>query len=61
MSQVGQLQLHIIAPWGAIKPSNNPIYAPDGIGLSAFGYADMELGAKIAFIKESKYIPQIGI
>jgi len=55
-----RVQLHIIAPWGTINPSNNPIYAPGGIGPSAFGYTDMELGAKIAFIKESKYIPQIG-
>jgi len=30
------------------------------MGPCAFGYADMELGAKIAFIKESRYIPQIG-
>ena len=57
---IPRVQLHIIAPWGTINPSNDPIYAPGGIGLSAFGYTDMELGAKIAFIKESKYIPQIG-
>ena len=55
-----RVQLHIIAPWGTVNPSNNPIYAPGGVGPSAFGYTDMELGAKIAFIKESKYIPQIG-
>jgi hypothetical protein len=55
-----RVQLHVIAPWGSIHPSNNPIYAPGGIGPSAFGYTDMELGVKIAFIKESKYIPQIG-
>ncbi|MGH9343538.1 MAG: hypothetical protein ACRD19_07250, partial [Terriglobia bacterium] len=57
---IPRVQLHIIAPWGTINPSNNPIYAPGGIGPSAFGFMDMELGAKIAFIKESKYIPQIG-
>jgi hypothetical protein len=57
---IPRVQLHMIAPWGSISPSNNPIYAPGGIGPSAFGYIDMELGAKIAFIKESKYIPQIG-
>jgi hypothetical protein len=57
---VPRVQLHIIAPWGSINPSNNLIYAPGGIGLSAFGYTDMELGIKIAFIKESKYIPQMG-
>jgi hypothetical protein len=55
-----RLQLHIIAPWGSINPTNNPIYAPGGIGPSAFGYTDMELGAKVAFIKESKFVPQIG-
>src|SRR5580704_10050200 len=55
-----RVQLHIIAPWGSINPSNNPIYAPGGTGRSAFGFTDMETGAKIAFIKESKYIPQIG-
>jgi hypothetical protein len=57
---IPRVQLHIIAPFGSINPSNNPIYAPGGTGPSAFGYTDMELGAKIAFIKESKYIPQIG-
>ena len=57
---VPNLQLHAILPFAAVIPSNNPIYAPGGIGPSAFGYTDMELGAKIAFIKESKYIPQIG-
>jgi hypothetical protein len=55
-----RVQLHIIAPWGTINPSNNPIYAPGGIGPSAFGFTDMETGIKIAIIKESKYIPQIG-
>ncbi len=57
---IPRVQLHVIAPWGSINPSNNPIYAPGGIGPSAFGFIDMETGAKIAFIKESKYIPQIG-
>ena len=57
---IPRVQLHVIAPWGSINPSNNPIYAPAGIGPSAFGFIDMETGAKIAFIKESKYIPQIG-
>jgi hypothetical protein len=57
---ITRVQLHVIAPWGTINPSNNPIYAPGGAGPSAFGYIDMETGAKIAFIKESKYIPQIG-
>jgi len=55
-----RLQLHIVAPFGGVYPSNNPIYAPGGAGRAAFGFNDMELGAKIAFIKESKHIPQIG-
>jgi len=55
-----RLQLHVIAPFGSINPSNNPIYAPNGAGPSAFGFTDMETGAKIAIIKESKHIPQIG-
>ncbi|WP_348269667.1 transporter [Edaphobacter paludis] len=57
---IPRVQLHAILPWGSINPSNNPIYLPGGTGPSAFGLTDMELGAKIAYIKESKYIPQIG-
>ena len=55
-----RLQLHAILPWGSINPSNNPIYAPSGTGPSAFGLIDMELGAKVAFIKESPHFLQIG-
>lgn len=55
-----RVQVHVILPWGSIHPSNNPIYLPSGTGPSAFGLTDMELGAKIAYIKESKYVPQIG-
>ena len=55
-----RLQLHIIVPWGTINPSNNSIYAPGGTGPSAFGFTDMELGAKVAWFKETKYLPQIG-
>lgn len=57
---MARVQLHAILPLGAIDPSNNPIYAPAGTGPAAFGLLDTELGAKIAFIKESKHIPQIG-
>jgi hypothetical protein len=57
---VPRVQLHAILPFGTIAPSNNPIYLPGGTGPTEFGLTDMELGAKIAFIKESKYIPQIG-
>jgi hypothetical protein len=55
-----RVQLHAILPWGVIAPSNNPIYLPGGSGPDAFGLTDMEVGAKIAFIKESRHIPQIG-
>lgn len=57
---IPRVQLHAILPWGSINPSNNPVYLPGGIGPSAFGLTDMELGAKIAYIKESKYFPQVG-
>jgi len=55
-----RLQLHAILPWGSANPSNSPVYAPAGTGPSAFGLIDMEVGAKVAFIKESAHIPQIG-
>jgi hypothetical protein len=57
---IPRVQLHTILPLGVIAPANNPIYSPGGIGPRAFGVIDVELGAKIAIIKESKYIPQIG-
>ncbi len=57
---IPRVQLHAILPWGGIFPSNNPVYSPGGTGPSAFGLTDMELGAKIAFIKETKHVPQIG-
>ena len=43
-----------------VAPRNNPVYLPSGTGPTEFGLADMELGAKIAFIKEGKHVPQIG-
>ena len=55
-----RLQLHAVLPWGTVNPLNHPAYAPSGQGPSAFGLTDMELGAKVAWIKETKYIPQIG-
>ena len=55
-----RLQLHLIVPFGSINPTNNPVYAPGGTGKSAFGLIDTEVGAKIAWIKEGKYTPQIG-
>lgn len=57
---IPRVQLHAVLPWGSINPSNNPIYLPSGTGPSAFGLTDMELGAKLAWIKERKYVPQIG-
>ncbi len=57
---IPRLQIHAILPFGVAAPLNHPAYAPAGQGPTEFGLADMELGAKIAWIKESKYIPQIG-
>lgn len=57
---VPRVQLHAVLPFGSAHPLNNPIYAPSGRGPSNFGLGDMELGAKIAWIKETKHFPQIG-
>lgn len=59
---VPRVQLHAILPWGVVAPLNHPVYASEGAGQgpTEFGLTDMELGAKIAYIKESKHIPQIG-
>src|SRR5579863_7664010 len=58
---VPRVQLHGILPFGVAAPLNHAAYAPDaGQGPDAFGITDMELGAKIAYIKESKHFPQIG-
>lgn len=55
-----RVQVHAILPWGVVAPRNNPIYLPSGSGPTEFGLTDMELGVKIAFIKEGKRVPQIG-
>lgn len=55
-----RLQLHGILPWGATVPLNRAAYAPEGQGPTTFGLIDTELGAKIAFVKEGKHVPQIG-
>src|SRR5580692_11415973 len=55
-----RVQLHAILPFGGVFPSNNPVYLPGGTGASAFGLTDMEVGVKLAIIKETKHIPQIG-
>ncbi|MDE3202566.1 MAG: hypothetical protein KGN79_16770 [Acidobacteriota bacterium] len=57
---IPRVQLHAVLPWGTVNPLNHPVYAPSGQGPSAFGLTDMELGAKVAWIKESKHFPQIG-
>ncbi len=54
------LHLHIILPFAAIIPSNNPRYLPAGVGPSAYGFQDIELGAKYRFIKETKHRPEFG-
>jgi hypothetical protein len=57
---IPRVQLHAILPWGTSAPLNNPVYLPGGAGPDAFGLTDMELGVKIAFIREGKHMPQIG-
>lgn len=54
------LQLHIILPFGAAIPLNNPKYLPSGSGPSAYGLTDMEFGAKYRFVKETKHRPEVG-
>jgi hypothetical protein len=55
-----RVQLHAILPFGVAAPLNNPVYLPSGTGPTELGLLDVEVGAKIAIIKESKYVPQIG-
>jgi hypothetical protein len=55
-----RVQLHAILPWGVAAPLNNPVYLPEGTGPVTFGLTDMELGAKVAWIKEGNHMPQIG-
>jgi hypothetical protein len=57
---IPNIQLHVILPLGEVIPSNKPAYAPGGMGPSAFGLQDMELGVKWGFIKQTKRRPQIG-
>lgn len=53
-------QIHIILPFGAARPSNNPIYAPAGVGPNAYGLTDTEVGVKYRYLKETKTRPEIG-
>jgi hypothetical protein len=48
---IPRVQLHAVLPFGLAKPSD---------ASAQFGLTDVELGAKIAFYKESRYVPQIG-
>jgi hypothetical protein len=57
---IPNVQLHAILSFGAVIPSNNPVYLPGGSGSSAFGLTDMELGVKYGFIKQTRRRPQIG-
>src|SRR4051812_33100933 len=57
---VPRVQLHTVLPFGGIRPANNPAYLPSGAGSNASGLLDMEFGVKLAIIKETKTIPQIG-
>ncbi len=54
------LQIHVILPFGGVIPSNNPIYLPGGVGPSAYGLTDTEVGVKYRFVQETKHRPQIG-
>ena len=56
---IPNIQLHAILPFGAVAPTNNPVYTPGGTGASAFGLNDMELGVKYGFIKQTPHRPQI--
>jgi hypothetical protein len=57
---VPRVQIHAVLPFGESAPMNRAVYDPSGQGPSAYGLGDVEVGAKIAFIKESKHVPQIG-
>ena len=54
------VHLHVIIPAAAIFPSNNPSFAPAGMGPRAFGIGDIETGIKYRFVQESKYRPMVG-
>ncbi len=45
------LQLHLIAPLAYARPSGGP---------TAYGPGDIELGAKLRFIEEGKWMPMVG-
>lgn len=53
-------QFHIVVPAASAMPSNLPKYSPSGVGPSAFGMGDIEIGVKYKWIKETKHRPMIG-
>jgi hypothetical protein len=53
-------QFHIVASLGAIFPSNDPKFAPAGIGPSAYGVLDTEIGVKYRFVSQTATRPEIG-
>jgi len=54
-------QFHIVIPAASIMPSNNVNYSPAGVGPSAFGLGDVEIGVKYRLVKETKHQPMIGV
>jgi len=56
---IPNVQLHAIAPFGAVIPSNNPVYRPGGVGASAYGFYGYGDGGEIRFVQETKRCPQI--
>jgi hypothetical protein len=54
-------QLHAVLSFGAIVPSNDPAYAPQGSGPGAYGLLDTELGVKYRFIPQRDSVPEVGI
>jgi hypothetical protein len=53
-------QLHAIVSLGAIVPSNDPTYAPAGVGPTTYGLIDTELGIKYRFISQTDDRPEVG-
>jgi hypothetical protein len=54
------VHLHIIVPAAVIFPSNDPRFAPAGVGPRAYGIGDIETGIKLRFVQETKHRPMIG-
>lgn len=46
------LQLHVIAPLA---------FTASADGVSAYGYGDTEIGAKVRFVHEGTWVPQVGL